>query len=107
MKSTGTRTLDEQLYNIYEGSNMTPQARVEYLDDNDVWQTLNDITSVSMTKNLDSDIKSVYGLLPPAPTLKLSIDNNKAQYTPGSGSALDGIIALGRKVRLKMGYVLP
>jgi len=106
MKSTGSLTKDERLIEIYGGSNSHPLCKVEYLDDNDEWQEFEDVLNVSQTLRSNDNRKVVYGLIPPASSVNVSLDNNQDQYTIGGEGQFDGILKLGRKIKTWFGYFI-
>lgn len=105
MKSVN-ETVDAQYYDLYEGFNRKAVVRIEYLDDDGIWQNLDDVLNFSISLQSEDDRMGVYTLVPPAASLSLSILNTSNQYTPDASGTYDGVIAIGRRVRVRMSYDL-
>lgn len=105
MKSVN-ENVDENFNEAYQGAQLKPVFHVEYLDNNSDWQELPEVLKASFSSRVDDNRKLVYSLIPPASTLNLTLDNKGEQYTTGAGGVYDGIISIGRKVRLMVTYEL-
>ena len=103
---TVNETVDESFYNAYEGAQLKPYVLIEYLDDSSEWQILADVTGMSFNSRANDNRKTVYTLMPPSSTLSLALDNKGEQYTTGAGGTYDGVLALNRKIRARVTYIL-
>lgn len=105
MRSFSTTDIEQYYYDMSNGIGAPVFIRIEYKDDNSVWEPLENVSSGTYSVDRDNDRPNLYSLIPPVDTLDFTIDNGDRKYY--SGGIFDGIIVPNRDIRFYLGIILP
>lgn len=105
MKLASTIARTEQYFNILRGPVSHPVARLKYLDDNDVIQTITgEVISLTVDNDRDDERESGSLLIPPAGRMTVVMSNEQKQFTTGFGGTFDGLVRRGRRFFPELGH---
>jgi len=105
MKDASSTAVLEKYFNILRGPVSHPVARLKYIDDNDVEQTINEqVLSFSITYDRDDEREGIFLLIPPAGILTIELSNESKQFTTGFGGIYDGVVKRGRRFIAELGH---
>jgi len=103
VKSAGA--VEEKYFQLLRGGPLEPVARVKYVDDASVDQTIGEeVQSLSIRIDRDDERETDFLLIPPASTLRLEFANVNKQFVNGFGGAYDGVITRGRRFKPELGH---
>lgn len=105
MKQASTILRTEKYLNLLRGPVSHPVARLKYLDDNDVVQTIaGEVISLTVDNDRDDERESGSLLIPPAGRMTVVMSNEKKQFTTGFGGTYDGLVRRGRRFFPELGH---
>lgn len=89
------------------GGHSRPLAQLTYVDDNGIDVDISeDIKKIGVVQRRDDRRTDIALLAPPTATLRVSLFNVDKRYTTGAGGQFDGVIKLGRVLKVQVGYIV-